>query len=262
MHDEGDSNGWIRFSDIEPPKGTFILVCIQIVRGGLSGKKFVTYDHSTAWWSVKQDRWNGEWRYFADFPEASNFEPVYWKRLDVPVEYAAYEMVSEVTGAPPADDTEIRNASFLTYERGLAANIYLDIDGVLLGKELAAAPHAREFLHYILDNYPYSTYWLTTHCKGDTAQALEHVRHSFDAETFERLKMIKPTVWDMSKTEGIDFNQPFLWFDDDLFPDEKNTLIKHEVLENWIGVNLHENQNQLAQFLEDFPIPVQKSNLA
>ncbi len=43
-------------------------------------------------------------------------------------------------------------------------NIYLDIDGVLRG---AASPveDVANFLNYVIDNYPDSTYWLTTHCR-------------------------------------------------------------------------------------------------
>lgn len=46
-------------------------------------------------------------------------------------------------------------------------NIYLDIDGVLLTKNLKPANYAFEFLQYVLSNYPFSTYWLTTRCQGD-----------------------------------------------------------------------------------------------
>jgi hypothetical protein len=89
-------------------------------------------------------------------------------------------------------------------------NIYLDIDGVLLANDKNLAPHAKEFLSYVLEHYPDTTYWLTTHCQGDANTPIEHVGHLFDLETIELMRMIKPTKWDVAKTDGIDFTKPFL----------------------------------------------------
>jgi hypothetical protein len=66
-----------------------------------------------------------------------------------------------------------------------------------------------------------------------------------------------PTNWKINKTEAIDFSQPFLWFDDDLFEEEKNELIHHNVLENWIEVDLRKDANHLQKFLISFPIPIE-----
>lgn len=134
-------------------------------------------------------------------------------------------------------------------------NIYLDIDGVLLANDLNPANHADEFLHYILDKYPDSTYWLTTHCQGDASVPVQHIGHLFDTKTVELLKKIKPTAWDLAKTRAIDFSQPFLWFDDDLFYEEKQDLLKRGVLDNWIEVDLTKNEDQLANFVSSFPLP-------
>lgn len=71
------------------------------------------------------------------------------------------------------------------------------------------------------------------------------------------LKHVKPTTWDLAKTRAVDFTQPFLWFDDDLFYEEKQDLIKNGVLDNWIEVNLAKDENQLMKFITSFPIPVQ-----
>jgi len=139
-------------------------------------------------------------------------------------------------------------------------NIYLDIDGVLLANELFPALHAAEFIKYVLTNYPDTTYWLTTHCQGDASRPVSDIGHRFDDETVELLKMIKPTIWldSSAKTDAIDFSKPFLWFDDDLFVKEKEALIKHGVLENWIEVNLQKDPDALGKFLQSFPIPIQK----
>lgn len=69
--------------------------------------------------------------------------------------------------------------------------------------------------------------------------------------------MIKPTTWVNSpnKTSAIDFTKPFLWFDDDCFFGEKQDLLKHNVFDNWIKVDLSANENQLKSFLVSFPLP-------
>lgn len=135
-------------------------------------------------------------------------------------------------------------------------HIYLDIDGVLLANDLTPANYAKEFLVTVLTEYPYTTYWLTTHCDGDASVPLQHIGHLFDDETVELMKKIKPTTWQTAKTRAINFDKPFLWFDDDLFYEEKETLKKHGTLDNWIEVNLTKNPDQLAEFVTSFPLPI------
>ena len=135
-------------------------------------------------------------------------------------------------------------------------NIYLDIDGVLLANEKYPALHAKKFLFRVLEKYPDTTYWLTTHCQGDSETPIEHVGHLFDEETVALMRKIKPTRWNVAKTEAIDFTKPFLWFDDDCFSDERAVLNSHGVFENWIEVDLGKNVNQLRNFIESFPLPV------
>ena len=99
-------------------------------------------------------------------------------------------------------------------------NIYLDIDGVLLINEKFAAPYAEEFLKRVLEKYPDSTYWLTTHRWKGIDRTQEVLAPAFSPETLELIKAIKPTEWGESKTDAINITKPFLWFDDDLFPEE------------------------------------------
>ena len=139
-------------------------------------------------------------------------------------------------------------------------NIYLDIDGVLLANENNLALHAKEFLFRVLEKNPNTTYWLTTHCQGDSETPIQHVGHLFDIETIALMRNIKPTRWGTAKTEAIDFSKPFLWFDDDCFPDERASLINHGVLDNWIEVNLGKDVSQLRNFLESFPVPATTLN--
>jgi hypothetical protein len=135
-------------------------------------------------------------------------------------------------------------------------NIYLDIDGVLIANEHHAAKYSAEFIKYVLQNYPDTTYWLTTHCNGDASVPVKHIKHLFDRSIVELLMKIKPTAWDLAKTRAINFNEPFLWFDDDLFYEEKQTLLKHGCYDNWINVDLNKDPNQLARFIESFPLAV------
>lgn len=101
--------------------------------------------------------------------------------------------------------------------------LYLDIDGVLLtAKETRAADFVLPFIDYITNNF--DCYWLTTHCKGDTAPALFHLSNYLNKETIQKLKIIKPTTWVTLKTEAIDFSSDFYWIDDNPLRVEINLI--------------------------------------
>jgi hypothetical protein len=141
-------------------------------------------------------------------------------------------------------------------------NIYLDIDGVLLTKDHRPANYSKEFIKYVLNNYPDTTYWLTTHCQGDATRPIKDVGYLFDDDTVELMKQIKPTSWQhsSSKTAAIDFSKPFLWFDDGLFINERNELINHKALDNWIEVDLRKDPDMLLKFIQSFPLPTEYLN--
>jgi hypothetical protein len=136
--------------------------------------------------------------------------------------------------------------------------IYLDIDGVLLANELNAANYAKEFIERVVSEYP--VYWLTTHCQGDASVPVSHIKHLFDDDTIRLLEQIKPTKWEHAKTEAIDFNSPFIWFDDELYFTERQALIENTALDNWIGVDLSKDPDALRAFLISFPIPLTTAN--
>jgi len=117
-------------------------------------------------------------------------------------------------------------------------NIYLDVDGVILTKDGTQKPHLREFLLPLFEKHAGSIYWLTTHCKeNDTTRVLSHLQDIVDDDLYQQLTSVKPTKWVTLKTEGIDFTQPFLWYDDYILEAEKNVLRKYDVLESWVYVN-------------------------
>ena len=95
-------------------------------------------------------------------------------------------------------------------------NIYLDIDGVLLANESNAANYADEFLKAVIEKYPESTYWFTTHNWKGENRAKEVLAPHLKPETVDLLDRVKSSEWKDLKTDSIDFDQDFLWFDDDL----------------------------------------------
>lgn len=138
-------------------------------------------------------------------------------------------------------------------------NIYLDIDGVILANDKNPANYADKFIKHVVTNYP--AYWLTTHCRQRENYVVPLLSRFFPEETMKFIRQIKPTDWDVNKTEAIDFSTPFLWFDDDLYPGEREVLVKHNVLDNWIQVDLGKNENMLGSFLASFPIPIQLTKI-
>lgn len=126
-------------------------------------------------------------------------------------------------------------------------NLYLDIDGVLLTKQGAVALHLVDFLDFATRNF--NCYWLTTHCKGDAATAVFHLSDRVPSEALPFLEKIKPTYWELWKTEGIDFSQDFFWLDDYAFDGEKNALRDRQTLDKLITVDLRSNPDQLLDII-------------
>jgi hypothetical protein len=122
-------------------------------------------------------------------------------------------------------------------------NIYIDINGVLLTKDLRQALYLEKFLTKILQNN--TVYWLTTHCKGDSTMTLQYLASYVDTSCLELCKKILPTNWITWKTEAIDMTKDFLWFDDSLMETEKQALQQAGKFSSWICIDLMNNPNQL-----------------
>lgn len=102
--------------------------------------------------------------------------------------------------------------------------IYIDIDGVLLDyKTGQPAKHVEELIMFLTSGR-YDCYWLTTHCKGDTAPTLQYLSGHFSDKVMKRLSSIKATDWDTFKTEAIDLDSDFIWLDDYPFQPEISVL--------------------------------------
>jgi len=124
-------------------------------------------------------------------------------------------------------------------------NIYLDIDGVLLANEKYAAYHVEEFLRAL---QAYDVYWLTTHCRGDAEHTVNHLSAVLEPKVLELTRHILATDWVHNKTEAIDFTVPFLWFDDELYDEEKRELLRHDRLKLHVLIDLAADPHQLKKF--------------
>lgn len=129
-------------------------------------------------------------------------------------------------------------------------NIYLDIDGVLLINEKHAAPYADEFIQHVLSKYPDSTYWLTTHNWQGENRAKDVLAPHLKPETVALLGKIKPTEWKELKTDAINFEEGFLWFDDDLWPEELKTLEENNATGNFVMIDLAKDPNMLKSLID------------
>lgn len=94
-------------------------------------------------------------------------------------------------------------------------NLYIDIDGVLLGKDggsgkVSLALHAREFLTFALANF--DCYWLTSHCKDDAQPVLGYLHPYLPDDLADMARGIRPTTFDVLKTEAL--RGDFFWLDD------------------------------------------------
>lgn len=126
-------------------------------------------------------------------------------------------------------------------------NIYLDIDGVLLADKATPAYYANEFLQAVLTKYPDSTYWLTTHVWNGENIISYSLAPYLNADTQALLNKIQVVEWGDDKTDGIDFTQPFLWFDDDLFDGERKALEAHNALNSQVRIDLVNKPHQLEE---------------
>ncbi len=105
-------------------------------------------------------------------------------------------------------------------------NIYLDVDGVILAGDGQQMPHLKEFLTIVFRLTGDNVYWLTTHCRdGRAARTLEYLQKKVDAYIYPMLECIKPTHWRTLKTEAIDLESEFLWFDDFFLQSEYQVLV-------------------------------------
>lgn len=115
-------------------------------------------------------------------------------------------------------------------------NIYLDIDGVLLTKNLSIPDHGQEFINFVVDNF--DCYWLTTHCRGGQNKASQYLSQFYPPEIIRKIEKIKPEFWSELKTEVLDFDNEFIWLEDNPFDAEKKILKDAKKMESLIVIDL------------------------
>lgn len=119
-------------------------------------------------------------------------------------------------------------------------NLYLDIDGVLISDDPRSfgtpAPQVKEFLQ-ALNASGHPVYWLTTHCMdGDLTHLREYLQKYLPPDVYAHTVGYKPNIWHEFKTDGIDFSQDFLWFDDDPTLQEREILYSRGAEDNLVLV--------------------------
>ena len=130
--------------------------------------------------------------------------------------------------------------------------LYIDIDGVLLGSSNGKpqlAKGADRFIDFVLENF--DCYWLSTHCKGATDSVLSYLQKYSSADFFEKIQKIKPTNFDVFKTEAIDLSEEFIWIDDSPLSTEIEILDKHGKLSAWHEVNTYQYPDDLLVCLDN-----------
>lgn len=129
-------------------------------------------------------------------------------------------------------------------------NLYIDIDGVLLGKchrtgQLQLANHTHEFLTFALAHF--DCFWLTTHCKGDHETAIEYLKPYASSNVLALLKQIKATNFKTFKTEALQGD--FVWVDDQPTAYEFQVLEKNNWLNRWVQVNTRKDIDGLKDII-------------
>mgnify|MGYP003405717480 FL=1 len=133
-------------------------------------------------------------------------------------------------------------------------NIYLDIDGTMIHDDLTEmyGKPAIGLDEFIIALRPHNTYWLTTHCRdGNPEHAQKLMKSLLREELHFDIDRIKSTVWDAAKTEGIDWSQDFIWYDDDIYPNEWARFKTARPTQQVVEMNLRANPLQLIELTND-----------
>lgn len=131
-------------------------------------------------------------------------------------------------------------------------NIYFDVDGVLLTKEGQLSVGADDFLRSFIDDANNTCYWLTTRCKGDPQPVLNTLQPLLDHESAQLIESVKATDWRTLKTEAIDFDEPFIWFDDSPFQAEIKELSKNRAEKSLALINLSKFNNSILAAASEY----------
>jgi hypothetical protein len=133
-------------------------------------------------------------------------------------------------------------------------NIYLDIDGTLIHEDLTNnyGKPARGLEEFLIALRPHNTYWLTTHCTdGDPTSARRKLKAVLPKRCYPDIDRIKPTMWNVFKTEGIDWSTDFIWFDNDISDQELKRFASARPNQQVFEVNLKNHPTHLIEITND-----------
>ena len=119
-------------------------------------------------------------------------------------------------------------------------------------QRVALAQQATEFLCLTLDRY--DCYWLTTHCRGSAAPALEYLSRYGDTEFLDLANQIKPTHFVTFKVEAL-FGD-FFWVDDQPTAYEQRFLQDRGWFDRWLQVDTRKNPFALVDVIEFLKAPI------
>jgi hypothetical protein len=134
----------------------------------------------------------------------------------------------------------------------ITMKIYLDIDGTMIHEDTPESIAAAGLAEFLIALRPYDTYWLTTHCRdGNPARPREIMKRFVPPDLYADIDRIKPTVWDTMKTQGIDWDSDFIWFDNNIMEGERTVLKRCTPGQYVVEVDLKANPRQLEEIVRD-----------
>lgn len=126
--------------------------------------------------------------------------------------------------------------------------LYLDIDGVILGKNnlglIELIPETESILKYTRSFF--DCYWLSTQSRHSKEDVYKYLKPFFNYLDIRLIDHIKPLSWGTLKTEAIDFNSCFIWIDDAPLQYELDILKKAGCIDNWLCVDSYKYFDMLT----------------
>jgi hypothetical protein len=127
--------------------------------------------------------------------------------------------------------------------------LYLDLDGVLLvmlGREVAPARYAEDFLDFSLANF--EVYWLVTHSQGDARPVLDRLGPATPATLRRKLARVRPARFHIEKTEVLAGD--CYWLGARPLLMELSHLRQRHQGDRWFEVNTYVRPDDLLRALE------------
>ncbi len=140
------------------------------------------------------------------------------------------------------------------YDDADRVKLFLDIDGVLLGRDSAAptavglARHAERLLRLAVDAF--EPWWLTTHGADGTIEPIvRHLSRYCPASVLDLARRVRPAAFRTLKTEALVDAGDFVWLDDAPLAVERRWLMERGLLASWIAVDTRRNPDDLARVI-------------